>query len=60
MIRLEKRPQPSRTWSMATPLVAVLATMMAGGLLFAILGKNPVEAILTIFWEPLFGEFAGY
>lgn len=60
MIRLEKRPQPSRTWSMATPLVAVLATMMAGGLLFAILGKNPVEAILTIFWEPLFGEFAFY
>jgi len=60
MIRLEKRPQPSRAWSMATPLVAVLATMIAGGLLFAILGKNPVEAIRTIFWEPLFGEFAFY
>ncbi|MEC9311920.1 MAG: ABC transporter permease [Pseudomonadota bacterium] len=60
MIRLEKRPQPSRAWSMATPLVAVLATMIAGGLLFAILGKDPVEAIRTIFWEPLFGEFAFY
>lgn len=60
MIRLEKRPQPSRAWSMATPLVAVLATMFFGGLLFAALGKPPVEAIRTIFWEPLFGEFAFY
>ncbi|MCG6560057.1 ABC transporter permease [Ruegeria sp. 1NDH52C] len=60
MIVLEKRPQPSRSWSMATPLVAVLATMICGGLLFAVLGKNPVEAIGTIFWEPLFGEYAFY
>jgi simple sugar transport system permease protein len=60
MIRLEKRPQPSKAWSLATPLVAVLATMIAGGLLFAALGKDPVEAIRTIFWEPLFGEFAFY
>ena len=60
MIVLEKRPQPSRAWSLATPLVAVLATMIAGGMLFALLGKNPVEAISTIFWEPLFGEFSFY
>ncbi len=60
MIVLEKRPQPSRNWSLATPLVAVLATMFFGGLLFAALGKNPFEAIGTIFWEPLFGEFAAY
>lgn len=60
MIRLEKRPQPSRNWSLATPLVAVVATMFFGGLLFAALGKNPVEAIRTIFWDPLFGEFAFY
>ena len=60
MIALEKRPQPSRAWAMATPLAAVLATMVFGGLLFAALGKNPVEAIRTIFWDPLFGEFAFY
>ena len=59
MIALEKRPQPSRAWAAATPLLAVLATMIAGGLLFAALGKDPVLAIRTIFWEPLFGEFAG-
>ena len=45
---------------MATPIVAVLATMVFGGLLFAFLGKNPAEAIRTIFWDPLFGEFAFY
>ena len=56
MIRLEKRPQPSKTWIVFTPVVAVLLTMIAGGILFAALGKNPFEAIRTIFWDPLFNE----
>ena len=61
MIRLEKRPQPSRFWTAATPVVAVLATMVAGGILFAMLGKDPVVAIRTIFWDPLFNEqFAAF
>jgi simple sugar transport system permease protein len=60
MIRLEKRPLPSTAWSWATPLVAVLATMVAGGLLFAFLGNDPFVAIRTIFWDPIFGEFAFY
>ncbi|MEY8837872.1 ABC transporter permease, partial [Cribrihabitans sp. XS_ASV171] len=60
MIVIEKRPQPSQLWSLATPVVAVVATMIVGGLLFAALGKNPVEAIGTIFWQPLFGEYAFY
>jgi len=58
MIALEKRPEPSRAFSLAAPVLAVLATMVFGGLLFALLGKDPLEAIRTIFWEPLFGEFA--
>ncbi|MEO0380052.1 MAG: ABC transporter permease [Pseudomonadota bacterium] len=58
MIRLEKRPQPSQVMSWATPLLAVLSTMVFGGILFAVLGKDPIQSILTIFWEPLFGEFA--
>lgn len=58
MIAFEKRPEPSRAFALATPLLAVLATMVFGGLLFALLGKDPLEAIRTIFWEPLFGEFA--
>lgn len=60
MIVLEKRPQPSRGWALATPVLAVLATMLFGGLLFAVLGKNPVEAIATIFYDPLFGRHASY
>ncbi len=60
MIVLEKRPEPSRLLSVSTPVFAVIVTMIAGGLLFAALGKNPFEAILTIFWDPLFGEFAFY
>lgn len=60
MVRLEKRPSPSVFWSRATPVLAVVLTMVAGGILFAILGKNPFEAIRTIFWDPLFGEFAWY
>ncbi len=60
MLRLEKRPNPSRFWLYATPAVAVLLTMFVGGLLFAAMGKNPFEVIRTIFWDPVFGEFAFY
>ena len=61
MIRLEKRPQPSRLWTVLTPVVAVVLTMIVGGLLFWFLGAQPVEAIRTIFWDPLFHpQFASY
>ena len=60
MLRLEKRPNPSRFWLYATPAVAVALTMFVGGLLFALMGKNPFEVIRTIFWDPVFGEFAFY
>lgn len=58
MVMLERRAEPSRLWLYSTPVLAVLLTMLAGGMLFAILGENPLEAISTIFWQPLFGEFA--
>ncbi len=61
MISFVKRPQPSKFWTLATPLLAVILTMILGGLLFASLGKDPFEAIRTIFWDPLFNpQFAGY
>jgi general nucleoside transport system permease protein len=60
MLRLEKRPSPSTVWVWATPVLAVVLTMLAGGVMFAALGKNPALAIRTIFWDPLFGEFAWY
>lgn len=60
MIRFEKRRQPSRRAAVVAPVLAVLATMVAGGALFAALGKDPLVAIRAIFWDPLFGEFAFY
>jgi general nucleoside transport system permease protein len=60
MFRLEKRPNPSKFWLYGTPVVAVILTMIVGGALFGAMGKNPVEVIRTIFWDPLFGEFAFY
>lgn len=61
MIILEKRPQPSKFWTVITPLLAVVATMIAGSIMFAMLGKDPFEAIRTIFWDPLFSEqFAAF
>src|SRR6056297_909470 len=61
MIVLEKRPTPSRFWGAATPVAAVILTMVAGGIMFAALGKDPVAAIRIIFWDPLFNaQFASY
>ncbi len=60
MLRLEKRPSPSTAWTAATPVLAVVMTMVAGGILFWFLGTNPFAAIRTIFWDPIFGEFAFY
>jgi len=54
MIRLEKRPAPSRLWQVGAPPLAVVLTVIAGGVMFAMLGKDPVAAIRTIFWAPLF------
>ncbi|WP_136442890.1 ABC transporter permease [Pacificoceanicola onchidii] len=61
MISLEKRPQPSRLWTAITPIFAVVLTMVVGGLMFALLGVDPIEAVRTIFWDPLFHpQFAGF
>ena len=39
---------------LATPVLAVAATMIAGMIMFVLLGKDPVAAVRTIFWSPLF------
>ncbi len=60
MLRLERRRQPSSFWRWAAPLAAVVLTMFLGGLLFAAMGKDPLIAIRTIFWDPLFGQYAAF
>lgn len=60
MISLERRPAPSKFWSRTTPVLAVLLTMIVSSGVFAALGTAPLEVLKSIFWEPLFGEFAFY
>ncbi len=61
MIHFEKRLNPSRRTTVITPIIAVILTMIAGGIMFAALGKPPLEAIRIIFWDPLFDpNFASY
>ncbi len=44
MIRLEPRPEPSRTFKWASPLIAVAATVAIGFVLFPAMGRNPFAA----------------
>ena len=53
MLRLETRRAPSAWMLYLTPFLAVILTMLAGLLLFAALGKDPIEAIRIIFFQPL-------
>jgi simple sugar transport system permease protein len=57
MLRLEPRPQPSKTMLFATPLLAVALTLAAGVLLFTALGFDPIKALTAFFITPLLGTF---
>ena len=58
MFRLEARPQPSQTMSVASPLLALLLTALLAAALFAALGKDPVRGLGVFFFEPLNGTRA--
>lgn len=55
MMRLElvKRPQQSMLFSMLSPFIAFVLTMIAGAIMFALLGVNPLTAFHIYFVEPL-------
>ena len=55
MLRLETRPQPSRAMSLASPLIALALTVVVAGLLFIVLGKDPLLGLGAFFVEPLRG-----
>jgi len=52
-IELERRPERSRSMAIASPVLAVVLTLIAAGLIFAALGRNPGEALYVYFVEPL-------
>jgi ABC-type uncharacterized transport system permease subunit len=58
MLKLEPRPQLSRFWSYASPVLALLVTVAIGTALFALLGKDPVKGLLVFFWEPIKSGYA--
>ena len=53
MLKLEPRPQLSRLWSVGSPLLALVITVVIGMLLFVALGKDPVRGLQVFFWEPV-------
>ena len=57
MLRLEKRKEPSAAMAWAAPPIAVIGTMLAGMILFAAFGKDPLETVYQIFFSPFFNEY---
>ncbi|WUR13229.1 ABC transporter permease [[Empedobacter] haloabium] len=52
MPRLESRPEPSRAMMLASPLLAALAMLATGSLLFLFLGQEPLHAFYVYFIKP--------
>ena len=58
MLQLEARPQASRLWVYASPVLALAITVLIGVGLFVLLGKDPVRGLQVFFWEPLKSSYA--
>lgn len=52
-LELIKRDNPSRSLRFLSPLIGLTLAVITGGVMFAILGKNPFEALYVYFIEPL-------
>jgi len=57
-MKLEPRKEISSALLYVTPAMAIILTILAGMIMFMILGKDPVQAIYVIFFEPLTDSFA--
>ena len=52
-LRIERRSQPSALMRFSAPVVATLATLMVGSVLFVVLGHDPFETMYAFFIAPL-------
>jgi len=50
---LERRQERSALVAIVSPLIAIALTLVTMAILFALLGKNPVTALIVYFIEPL-------
>jgi ABC-type uncharacterized transport system permease subunit len=57
-LALERRPERSAVIAVASPLIAVALTLVTIAILFAIIGKNPIEALWVYFVEPQTDPFS--
>lgn len=58
MLKLEARPQSSKLWSIASPLLALAITVIIGVAIFMLMGKDPVKGLQVFFWEPIKSAYA--
>jgi general nucleoside transport system permease protein len=55
---LEKRPEHSAKMALLSPVIALCLTVIVGGVIFALRGLNPFEALYIYFVEPLTDQWA--
>ena len=55
---LEKRAEHSVRMAILSPIIAFALTVIAGGLIFALRGLDPLEALYVYFVEPLTQDWA--
>jgi ABC-type uncharacterized transport system permease subunit len=55
---LEKRAERSTLIAIASPLIAIALTLVTMAILFAILGKDPITALIVYFIDPLTDSYS--
>jgi simple sugar transport system permease protein len=58
MLQLEARPEASKLWGYASPVLALAMTVLLGVLIFMALDKDPVRGLQMFFWEPVKSAYA--
>ena len=53
MIKIEKRNDVPMALYFFTPFIAIILTILGGGIIFYILGFNPIEALKFYFIIPI-------
>lgn len=57
-VELEKRGEVSRLFGLLSPVLALLLTLVAGGIMFLLLGKDPLGSLYALLVEPLFDPWS--
>ncbi len=52
-LNLKSVPNVSTLFSILSPFLALVLTIIVGAIMFALLGKNPLDALYSFFIEPL-------